>query len=407
MGFALISGREVASHMRRLALTSARNVAGIALPTAVLLNRELGKRSPSAYRDLVVRSEALDPVADVGGLTEIRQRFATDGLAVGYADRMESNDRIYGIKEAIFGADALGAGSPAVEHGLFLGDFVIREDTVDTVSPLLITFGNFRTEVLRRRLHRPALAVGPYVHYAEPHYDVTRLEALKLELGRTLLVFLSHSTPDAAVIRDNEGQRFDWLDDMATSFDSVVVCVYWWDLLNPAVDELRTRGYRIVSAGMMHDRNFLKRMKTLLAVADVTVGEGLGTNIGYALAEGIPHVLRGVSTETVLDRVTRAGRSRRLGVREVDSNIRFELEQALVEAIGDAQTQAEGTDRFFGFTSLRTREELRAMVRISADLRERSRFARSFSHAASELVREYEHSDSLKSRLLDEAIRGK
>lgn len=396
----------IVGKVRGTALTALRGASGATLRSTVVANEFLGKKGAKDYVELADLSETLDPIANVEPLLEIRDRVDFEGISVGYPDRIASNNRIYGIKRSIFGDEPLGPESPAVEHGLFLGNFVIPEDTVQTAAPAVVTFGDYRQKTIRARQNLPVFKVGAYTRYATPHYSVDRIAREKAELGRTLLVFLSHTTPDSSH-GEHLGDRLGWLDEFAAGFDSVLVSVYWWNLADPEVSHLRSRGYRIVSCGLMHDRNFLSRLKTLLLLADEAVGDNIGTHVGYLLDQGVPFRLFG-GVPVVLLPEARTANDRKFGVRAVDPAILASLEQTFDVEAGLSIAEARNiASPLWGFEYERSRAELAAIADIARDVVAVSGGrTKRYGAAARELLSTYQATNETKHALLSEALGG-
>ena len=55
-----------------------------------------------------------------------------------------------------------------------------------------MTFSNIRVKGLGS-LHKPVIAIGPYIHYAECMLNSEEMNSLKKELGKTLLFFPTHT----------------------------------------------------------------------------------------------------------------------------------------------------------------------------------------------------------------------
>ncbi|WP_460779162.1 hypothetical protein [Microbacterium shaanxiense] len=331
----------------------------------------------NAYAEYADRSESLDPVADVAALRALREAVARNQIPVKYPDRIASNNRMYGIKTALFGSHALDPGAPAIEHGLFFGDFVIPEDTVQTAAPMVATFSDYRKRIIERYQRTPVAAVGPYSRYAAPHYDDEQIASMKKTMGRTLLVFLSHGTHDAKVERTG---RYAWLTDLAPEFDTILINTFWWDLLDDDVRYLEDQGFRIVSCGLTHDRNFLRRFRTLLMLADSAIGDGIGTHVGYCLADNVPY--RYVDSSSSITLQGSASDLGKFGTRSVKNPAIAEVQAAFLNASLDQiePRSWQTADKYWGFSSHKSPAELESILQEGREILRRSRgFARRFT----------------------------
>lgn len=169
-----------------------------------------------------------------------------------------------------------------IEHGICLiKDFVNPVDVVHNVP--VICMGEYRTEVLRRH-GKEAYSIGPYIAYVEGSYPKDRVDKLKKEYGKTLLVFPPHSTEKEHA--EYEIDRFILkIEDIRKKqqFQTVMVCMYWLDMNNGYHKEFKKRGYKIVSSGCGNDFNFLARQKTILELAEAVVFGAITTGLGYAM----------------------------------------------------------------------------------------------------------------------------
>lgn len=137
----------------------------------------------------------------------------------------------------------------------------------------------------------PVMAVGPYIHYAEQYYSEERIQEERKKNGKTLLVFPGHSIEWE---KTRENAFIDILyERYAKDYQTVMVCSYWRDLDSLEVQKFRERGARIVSAGFRGDNQFVRRLKTIISLADLAVGNDIGTNLGFCLYLKKPYVLEG------------------------------------------------------------------------------------------------------------------
>ncbi len=127
---------------------------------------------------------------------------------------------------------------------------------------------------------KPVFVLGPYIHYAAPYYSSEKEQKIKSQLGKVLLVFPSHSWELGK--QKTENSLFDIIyKKYADNYDTVLVCTYWNDIDAPIIDLFAQKGAIIVSAGFRNDPNFIRRLKSIISLADDVVVDDLGTNIGF------------------------------------------------------------------------------------------------------------------------------
>lgn len=324
--------------------------------------RAFGSNTPYMNR-LVDECASIDSVQDVTALREFRSRVEREGVPYYSTDANWSNAHIYGIWESLFGGtDVPLWQTPSVEHGLIFYEDVFT-DVRYTARPVIATFGDYRRRIIRRFTDRPIFCVGPYVAYAEDYYDQETLARIKARLGRTLLVFPTHSTNDSEVTQDQ--RRFiQAVDEAAQGFDSVLVSAFWWNVDDPLIHALESRGYQIASAGFRDDTRFLSRLKAIISLCDYAVGDSMGTHIGYVLAEGKPYCHLRLGTKVSS-----------FGAREQNQDSREVLKDELLGGLSKADKRSRGvalTEPYWGYSYLRSGEDLRLMAELSQEIARRA-----------------------------------
>lgn len=178
----------------------------------------------------------------------------------------------------------------AIEHGIVLGNGLTE---VDTKPDIIYAFGIKRKLFLEQIFKKKHIySLGPYIQYVDSFYSFQELKTIKDTLGKTLLVFHSHSTPHirAQFEVDEFIQEIDRIKK-AKEFKTVLVCMYWKDVLNGLDEKFLMAGYKICTAGHMFDKNFLNRLKSIILLSDVAIGNDIGTHVGYCISVGIPYYL--------------------------------------------------------------------------------------------------------------------
>lgn len=167
---------------------------------------------------------------------------------------------------------------PALEHGIRFGE-VQWPYVKNNIS--YACQGPGRTDEIHKvDPWKPVFVLGPYIHYASPYYSDEKAMQIKSELGKVLLVFPSHSWECGE--KKTENNLFDIVyKKYADDYDTVLVCAYWNDIDAPIIDLFAQKGAKIVSAGFRNDPNFIRRLKTIISLADEVVVDDLGTNIGF------------------------------------------------------------------------------------------------------------------------------
>ncbi|AWW32229.1 hypothetical protein DN752_19950 [Echinicola strongylocentroti] len=177
-----------------------------------------------------------------------------------------------------------------IEHGLILGDLVQKHNHASYV-PKIVTFSEYRRHKLRKKLiQKEVSCVGPYIKYANTILKEEDIAALRNSLGKTLVVFPSHSN-DVTIVDFNSNDFIKKICEIAVDYDSVIICMYWKDIELGRAEEYIKKGFKVTCAGHIYDRYFLDRLKTIILLSDFTMSNNVGTHIGYCICLGKGHFL--------------------------------------------------------------------------------------------------------------------
>lgn len=181
-----------------------------------------------------------------------------------------------------------------IEHGIYFGRNVLEEECIYPEISTIYTYSPYRLEVLREHFgnnfDKNIVSVGPYVCYANHLMSERKRLKLKEKWGKTLLVFPSHSSPEENLSFDYD----EWIkeiDRRAEGYDTIVICLFWLDILLGNHKYYLNRGYVLACCGNRLDPNFLSRQKDIISLADMTMSNDIGTNIGYCISMGKPHYI--------------------------------------------------------------------------------------------------------------------
>ena len=213
----------------------------------------------------------------------------------------------YGIGEALRAfSGSTQCIKACIEHGVYFGAYVNEQELHKSGLPCLITFGSARYDHIREVSDVPVIMVGPYIAYAKDYLKQEEFITAKEKLGKTLLVFPSHSI-DRVKVSYELSSLFAEMEHVKTMFGikSILVCLYYRDLLNGVADIYEQKGYSVVTAGYREDSLFLPRLRSLIKLSDLTMSNSVGTHVGYCAYMGKPHYvfdqLKGYSSDSILD----------------------------------------------------------------------------------------------------------
>lgn len=190
-----------------------------------------------------------------------------------------------------------------IEHGVFFAEGT--EDLEFAFTPFkrilyrikrVYTFSARRKRQIEQFLQSikvtgvSVIALGPYVKYAKHFLRQEELVKIKQKLGRVLLVYPVHTIESVTGKYDTK-LFLDKIENMRSSYDTVLISMYWMDVLRGVAAEYEKAGCIIVTAGRREDPNFMSRQKDLLSLADRVLSNSVGTHIGYAITMNVPCTL--------------------------------------------------------------------------------------------------------------------
>ena len=246
-----------------------------------------------------------------------------------------------------------------IEHGLVLGSLV-KEDAVKWCVPKIMTISGTRENHISKKTSKPVLKIGPYIHYADDLLSEEVFKKLKQELGKTLMVFPSHSIKNIEA-NFNNNELITYIESKKVDFDSVAICMYWRDALNKElVASYVNKGYKIVSAGHVHDINFLSRLKSIIKLSDFVISNSVGTHIGYITFLEKPQMILNQTVNYKVDK-----NDQRAFTQRTKKNLEA-LEEETAEILESfhsysyqiSQQQVKTVEKYWGLSELKTKNEL-------------------------------------------------
>lgn len=144
---------------------------------------------------------------------------------------------------------------------------------------------------------------------------------------------------------------------MAKEFDTVIVCLYWKDILLGYDKEYKKRGWKLVSAGHIFDKYFLCRSRLIFELADCVMSNYAGGLVGNAVYFNKPVYLyrqKHDMTSSVRSEQERMANS---------STAQAQMENEIMKEFDVFRDsinvqQREFCNYYFGLDCVRTKEEL-------------------------------------------------
>lgn len=237
--------------------------------------------------DIVEFTHQYDPIFPCTEETLLRR--AGDMNTPLHTSEIHHSNDYYGIAGCIKNHVGLPPHYPlkaAMEHGLTLG--TIWELDIAAPLPALFFVGRHRYAYLPPVTNKLLYAVGPAMAYANSAVEENVIGEIKKSLGKTLLAFPSHSTHWIDSKYDVESYCRH-LENYRRLFDTVIVVLYWMDIVLGKHRAYLRRGFPCLCAGHMYDPQFLPRLKSIILLADSTCCARLTTGSAYCLLLNKPH----------------------------------------------------------------------------------------------------------------------
>jgi len=184
-----------------------------------------------------------------------------------------------------------------LEHGMCYYTNIESAEQMGYINRPFITtvytFSEQRKQVLEtyfaaKNISRTIIPVGPYILGSSNFLSEDARKSLKKTLKKTLVVFPSHSI-DYIQSEFDSDTLLNEIARLKPQFDTVLICVYWLDILHNKHAVYEEAGYTIISAGHRSDPNFLPRLRDIIELSDHTMSNNVGTHIGYSICLGKPH----------------------------------------------------------------------------------------------------------------------
>lgn len=252
-------------------------------------------------------------------------------------------------------------GNIKLEHGLYLGGY--SNITLETKLLITkhITYSDYRESWLCKTMSKEdIIKIGPYIHYSEGLLQKSEIKQLKIKLGKTLIIFPSHSIPGITLEYDIH-LFLDEINHIKTKYDfkTVIVCFYFNDIKNGTHIEYEKQGYRITCAGHKYDRYFLSRLKSIIELGDVTMSNKMGTHLGYCIYLNKPHYLFNVKVKHEYKGAKEVRTLKELNLLEKELTQFNDEFGVYSEDISISQYNL--TNYYFGFEQIKTEIELNSL----------------------------------------------
>jgi len=248
----------------------------------------------------------------------------------------------------------------SLKHGVQINTYCTAGE-IENDLPGLFVFSERSKAIFSEKTDKEIYAIGPYIYYAEPLLTLEEFKKEKNRLGKSLLIMPLHSDVYAEVSYDDY-EHLSKIKEIAKKFDTVRVCLHWYDIKHNMYDHYIKQGWECVSAGHEENHLFMSRLKSIIQLSDAVLSDGVSTHIGYAMLLNKPNYLvqtdMGLKNTANLDYIT-------------DELLYSFIEGPVIEEffrifsrydMTITQEQRDLVDTYWGLSSLRSKEEMHEII---------------------------------------------
>lgn len=172
------------------------------------------------------------------------------------------------------------------EHGLPAGSTKDTREYKDNDRKIICVMSEDRRNFIQPQTNKLLIPIGPSIMpYCSNIYSDFVMEAIKRNLGKTLLVFPQHSCADSECIQTAD-TFMDHLEELLSVFhyDTVLICFYYEDIYRGEfIKYHRYQKSVVVTAGHKHNTDFADCLKTIINLSDHVVTQGYGSSAIYSM----------------------------------------------------------------------------------------------------------------------------
>lgn len=251
-----------------------------------------------------------------------------------------------------------------IEHGIYFGDFINKDEVLRSGYSTVITFGDSRKDViLRHKNDKNVICIGPYIYYVDSILDNIEIESIRRKNGKTLLVFPSHSIGGVDT-KYNIDAFIEQVKDFKKkhNFKTVLVCLYYKDIEKGADRAYVDKGFQVISAGRREDQDFLRRLKSFILISDYAISNSIGTHIGYTILLNVPHIILRQDIEYI---PTDVGSKKH--IENICDDLAVMQKKEIYETFREytmkiTENQRKICDKYWGYSYVMSKEKLRDIL---------------------------------------------
>jgi len=184
-----------------------------------------------------------------------------------------------------------------IPHGIYLYERNIFPGEINVPVSGVLNYPAFRQKAWKKAAKNKKIIAS-----ASPFIYATKLfkSEYPTQERKGTLYFPPHSTAMMKSSYTNE-TVIKQLQTLPEQYQPITICMHWYDISQGLHKDFIKSGFNVVSAGHLHDDNFIFRWLHLISQFKSTMSSNLGSSIFYSVVAGVPHQLMPTSMSYSVD----------------------------------------------------------------------------------------------------------
>ena len=172
-------------------------------------------------------------------------------------------------------------------HGIYFRDRVIPKGELEHALPTHLNFPPLTTPLWKKTAKKKKV-----IPFASPiHYALKLFRSEVPPSDRQGTLFLPKHSTQVVDVSFNKESVIEELRNLPEEFHPITVCIHWQDVENGLHKFFQSKGFKVVSAGHLHDDQYMFRWLHLVSQYKLVAHCGLGSAMFYSVLAGHPFFL--------------------------------------------------------------------------------------------------------------------